>query len=232
MNQYIIEQLKIDKITLNNNINSIYHKMNKHVVVLRGSFNPITKMHIECLNLAKQEILKKDKNAIIKGVIMPVNDFYKKKDLISIVHRLELCKIAIRNIEWINVDDIEQSKDYHMKTIEMLNYMHEKYKCNVKLVFGSDILPLITKNNNVNYTELDTIINNFGVIVINRDEQYIDVYNKLSESTKQNILLINQKTDIPISSTIVREKIKSLQEIDYYADPNIYEYINKHNLYR
>ena len=66
-----------------------------------GCFNPPTNIHIELAN----NLVKTKK--LDKVIFVPVNDSYIKNVLISAEHRLNMIKLAIKNNNNLEVDDIE-----------------------------------------------------------------------------------------------------------------------------
>ncbi|XP_034027437.1 nicotinamide/nicotinic acid mononucleotide adenylyltransferase 1-like [Thalassophryne amazonica] len=101
--------------------------MKKRAVVLLacGSFNPITNMHLRMFELARDHLEDTGLYRIVKGVISPVNDAYKKKGLIEASHRVEMARLATENSEWITVDPWESLQFEWMETAAVMRY-HSK----------------------------------------------------------------------------------------------------------
>ncbi|XP_019495339.1 PREDICTED: nicotinamide/nicotinic acid mononucleotide adenylyltransferase 1 [Hipposideros armiger] len=106
------------------------------VLLACGSFNPITNMHLRLFELAKDYMNGTGKYRVIKGIISPVCDAYKKKGLISAHHRIIMAELATKNSEWVEVDTWESlQKDwvetakvlrYHQKKLEASSYYHQQ----------------------------------------------------------------------------------------------------------
>lgn len=62
------------------------------------------------------------KYKVIKGIISPVGDAYKKKGLISANHRVAMAKLATKNSDWVEVDDWESSQSEWLETLKVLRY--------------------------------------------------------------------------------------------------------------
>uniref|UniRef100_A0A2I3GUW7 Nicotinamide nucleotide adenylyltransferase 1 n=1 Tax=Nomascus leucogenys TaxID=61853 RepID=A0A2I3GUW7_NOMLE len=58
------------------------------VLLACGSFNPITNMHLRLFELAKDYMNGTGRYTVVKGIISPVGDAYKKKGLIPAYHRV------------------------------------------------------------------------------------------------------------------------------------------------
>ncbi|NWR29701.1 NMNA1 adenylyltransferase, partial [Tachuris rubrigastra] len=96
------------------------------VLLACGSFNPITNMHLRLFELAKDYLHETGKYKVIKGIISPVGDAYKKKGLISANHRVTMAKLATKNSDWVEVDDWESSQSEWLETLKVLRYHHQK----------------------------------------------------------------------------------------------------------
>ncbi|KFP82160.1 Nicotinamide mononucleotide adenylyltransferase 1, partial [Acanthisitta chloris] len=96
------------------------------VLLACGSFNPITNMHLRLFELAKDYLHETGKYKVIKGIISPVGDAYKKKGLISANHRVTMAKLATKDSDWVEVDDWESSQSEWQETLKVLRYHHQK----------------------------------------------------------------------------------------------------------
>ncbi|KAM3396390.1 putative protein isoform X1 [Capsicum galapagoense] len=76
------------------------------VLVSTGSFNPPTYMHLRCFELAR-DALTSEGFCVIGGYMLPVNDAYKKKSLISAEHRVAMCQLACKSSELVMKDPWE-----------------------------------------------------------------------------------------------------------------------------
>lgn len=177
-----------------------------------GSFNPPTKFHIE---ISKYLIKNK---YLDKVVYVPINK--NKKDLISGYHRLNMLNLAInntKNIEIYNKFITDNNFNYYM-----LNILNN----NIYFIIGSDILNIINT-----FIDYEKILNKHYFIVINR-KPYNDleiIKNKYLKY-QDKFILINKKFDI--SSTMIRNNIKSLTEIESLTDKKVIDYIRKNHLYQ
>ncbi|NXM07184.1 NMNA1 adenylyltransferase, partial [Tyrannus savana] len=97
------------------------------VLLACGSFNPITNMHLRLFEVAKDYFHETGKYKVIKGIISPVGDAYKKKGLISANHRVTMAKLATKNLDWVEVDDWESSQSEWLETLKVLRYHHQKF---------------------------------------------------------------------------------------------------------
>ncbi|KAM6240881.1 nicotinamide/nicotinic acid mononucleotide adenylyltransferase 1 isoform 1-T2 [Porphyrio hochstetteri] len=101
-------------------------KKTEVVLLACGSFNPITNVHLRLFELAKDYLHETGKYKVIKGIISPVGDAYKKKGLISANHRVTMAKLATKTSDWVEVDEWESSQSEWLETLKVLRYHHQK----------------------------------------------------------------------------------------------------------
>ncbi|XP_054905517.1 nicotinamide/nicotinic acid mononucleotide adenylyltransferase 1 isoform X3 [Poeciliopsis prolifica] len=92
----------------------------KVVLLACGSFNPITNMHLRMFELARDHLEDTGQYSVIKGIISPVGDAYKKKGLIEASHRVEMARLATESSEWITVDSWESQQSDWVETAEVI----------------------------------------------------------------------------------------------------------------
>uniref|UniRef100_A0A673IEK2 Cytidyltransferase-like domain-containing protein n=1 Tax=Sinocyclocheilus rhinocerous TaxID=307959 RepID=A0A673IEK2_9TELE len=80
----------------------------KVVLLACGSFNPITNMHLRMFELARDHLEDTGRYIVVKGIISPVGDSYKKK--------------ATENSDWITVDDWESQQLEWVETAKVVRW--------------------------------------------------------------------------------------------------------------
>lgn len=187
--------------------------------IFGGSFNPPHNMH---LNIALKLI---ENNYLDKVIYVPAGTKYKyKNNLLPDIDRYNMIKAMIKDYPNIDVSDYEL-KDNVVYTYETLKYFHELYKNDeIYFVCGADNLDYIDKWKNSDY-----ILNNYKIILIGRNgfnnKELLDRYNKYN--------VVNTDIEsIPISSTLIRDKIKNNEDVSMYMNSNVIKYIQDHNLYK
>lgn len=93
------------------------------ILVATGSFNPPTFMHLRMFELARDALNSKG-YCVIGGYMSPVNDAYKKKNLISADHRIQLCHLACKSSEFVMVDPWEANQNTYQRTLTVLSRVH------------------------------------------------------------------------------------------------------------
>uniref|UniRef100_A0A3B5A0D8 Nicotinamide-nucleotide adenylyltransferase n=1 Tax=Stegastes partitus TaxID=144197 RepID=A0A3B5A0D8_9TELE len=98
----------------------------KVVLLACGSFNPITNMHLRMFELARDHLEETGQYRVVKGIISPVCDGYKKKGLIEACHRLEMAKLAVEDSGWITVDSWEGMQPEWLETAKVVRHHYEE----------------------------------------------------------------------------------------------------------
>ncbi|KAK2851273.1 hypothetical protein Q5P01_007549 [Channa striata] len=98
----------------------------KVVLLACGSFNPITNMHLRMFELARDYLEDTGKYRVVKGIISPVGDAYKKKGLIEACHRLEMARLATDSSDWITVDSWETLQSNWVETARVARHYYEE----------------------------------------------------------------------------------------------------------
>lgn len=163
-----------------------------------GCFNPPTNIHIKIAN----NLIKTKK--LDKVIFVPVNDSYIKSGLISAEHRLNMIKLAIKDNNKLEVDDIETKENKKLFAVDAFELINQKYSKNYEVYFimGSD---------------------NFEKMSKWKD------YNKIKD---QKYIVIKRGKNV-ISSTKIREMIaKNDSEAQKYLSREVYKYIEQNKLYK
>ncbi|KAM4023264.1 nicotinamide/nicotinic acid mononucleotide adenylyltransferase 2 isoform 3-T4 [Anomaloglossus baeobatrachus] len=124
-----------------------------HVILLAcGSFNPVTKGHIQMFERARDYLHKTGRFIVIGGIISPVHDSYGKQGLVSSRHRLNMCQLAVQNSDWIRVDPWECYQDTWQTTCSVLEHHRDLMKrvtgCILSNVNTPSVTPVINQTLN------------------------------------------------------------------------------------
>lgn len=190
-----------------------------------GSFNPVTKAHIELA----QEIV--DKYGLDKVIFVPMGDNYNKKELISEQHRYNMLKIATCKYDKLEVSDIELNQNKNLSTLEAFCTIEEKYPDVEKYyIMGVDNVYKMLLSN-----DLKTLVENYKYIVIQRNLincKELIKENEILMKNKEHFIIMENERHKGISSTNVREDFKKDNSVANVLDEKVIEYIKKNRLYR
>lgn len=96
------------------------------VLLACGSFNPITNMHLRMFELARDHLEDSGQYRVVRGIISPVGDAYKKKGLIEACHRVEMARLATHTSDWIRVDAWESLQIEWIETVKVVRHHFEE----------------------------------------------------------------------------------------------------------
>ena len=165
-----------------------------------GCFNPPTNIHINLAN----NLIKEGK--LDKVVFVPVNDYYKKEDLIEANHRYNMLKLATKDYDNLDVDDIEIKENRKLFAVDAFELI-----CNTKLTNKKEIF-FIMGSDNFNkmssWKDYEKIKDKYRYIVIERDG------NEVSSTQTRDIIRNNN------------------EEAKKYLDDEVYKYIIENDLYK
>lgn len=211
------------------------------VLISCGAYNPITNMHLRMFEISKDYIRRKFPTIQkISGMISPVADAYGKKGLKSAVHRLKMCNLAIENSSWIGVTSWESEQSKWTPSAEVLHHMREHLNkgnqdTRLMLVCGADLLESFVTPNLWLDEDIQTIIREFGLIVIDRinyNPSKLVYENDLLHSLQSNIHILTDWINNDVSSTKVRRALGRNNSVKYLVPDAVLNYIQEHGLYK
>ncbi|MCL2382707.1 MAG: nicotinate-nicotinamide nucleotide adenylyltransferase [Oscillospiraceae bacterium] len=171
--------------------------MKERIGFFGGCFNPPSKIHIK---LATDLLLE---NRVDKIIFVPVGDFYKKDDLAEAKHRYNMLKLAVQDIENIEVDDIGIDANKKLYAADTFKLIEEKYKDSDRyFIMGSD-----NHEKMPNWKDYENIVNKYKYIVLTRNKD-------------------------ELSSTQIRKMIRLDIHPSKVLHEDVYLYIKENRLYR
>lgn len=198
----------------------------KQIVIFGGCFNPPLNSHF---SLAEQII--NEYSNIEKIVFVPVNSQYQKADLISNEHRYKMLKIVCDKNVKLEVSRIEIDSYRPLYTIETLREFEKRYsEYEIAFIIGSDNLKELHT-----WKRAEELTRDFKIYVLERDKDEMATIIESNEFLKQNKQsFIKAKDNITsnLSSTFVRNKIKSGKSVRYLTPDEVVTYIEENNLYK
>ena len=190
----------------------------KTVGIYGGTFDPIHTGHLITAQ-SVCEIRKLDKIIFIPSFISP-----HKTDRISSSprHRINMLKLAIKDIPYFEYSDIEVKKKEISYTINTIIALKSAYK-NIELIIGYD--NLITFDT---WKEPNKILELVKLVVLRRKVR--------EENFQQNKYfkkaIFIETPLIEIFGTDIRERVKTNRSINFLVPQKVLAYIYKHNLYK
>ncbi|MBP5427212.1 MAG: nicotinate-nucleotide adenylyltransferase [Clostridiales bacterium] len=196
------------------------------ILLLGGTFDPPHFGHIKIA----QEVSKK---LGIKNILMiPSGNPPHKvgRYVASVDDRVSMLKLAIKNKKNFKISLIEVGRKGYTYTIDTLNELHKKYKCNFYYLIGADVVVQLLSWKK--YEELFAICK---FVVVMRDgytkERIEKEVEELSRLYKFDAIVVDVDY-INISSTEIRSLVRDGKSVDGLIPKKVEEYIRDNNLYR
>lgn len=189
-----------------------------------GSFNPV---HLEHINIAKSAIkeLNLDRLIIMPTFIPP----HKDTVLASPEDRLNMLKLAFKWEDKIQVSDYEINKKGTSYTYSTVEYLKNKYDCQIYFIMGEDLIATFDSWKNP-----DKIVKNAEIVALSRDNYTVD-FDKVQKDFinrygKKFIKLSYQGKGY--SSTRIRVFSALGLPLDDLTKKEVANYIEENNLYK
>ncbi|MHB8579590.1 MAG: nicotinate-nucleotide adenylyltransferase [Ignavibacteriaceae bacterium] len=188
------------------------------VGIFGGTFDPIHTGHLITAQ-AVRELRGLDKIIFIPNFISP-----HKTEIptLSPKHRLAMVKLAIKNIPYFDISDLEINAATISYTIDTLKVLIEKYN-KIELIIGHDNILKFSS-----WKEPDEILKLAKIIVLNRklSQEPID-----KDRFYNSALFVDTPT-IEISSSEIRERVSINLPVNFLVPDEVQKYIYHFNLYR
>lgn len=180
-----------------------------------GCFNPPINTHV---NLANNLI---EANIVDKVIFVPVGDYYQKQNLVTSIHRYNMLKLACSNYKNLEVENIASTHKEKLFAKDTFKLLYEKYHNNtdIYLIMGSDNFEKMPK-----WKNYGDIIKKYKFIVLERLKHE-------TTSNLENVLYFKNKQIEDISSTAIRNKLKSKEDVSNWINKDVLKYIHENKLY-
>jgi nicotinate-nucleotide adenylyltransferase len=165
---------------------------------------------------------------IDKVLIVPLLDAPHKKNIQALpVHRLEMCQIALKEYDDVEVEDAiinENITGYDLNLVRILQ--NKNPNACLHYILGSDVYLNILQ-----WREIEDLSNMVQFIVFIRDEKHLEQVKEISNQLTTKTTIIKLEKD-NISSSKIRHCLKNNKPTKNSINQSILEYINKHSLYK
>ena len=186
--------------------------------MLGGSFNPI---HTGHLILAQEcwHRLKLDKVIFIPSYIQPLKTH---EEPVSPADRLNMARLAVHGDARFEVCTHELDKGGVSYSIDTIKHLREKYGPKAELYFltGSDSAEAMSM-----WKDIDEILRLTRFVIVARPGWG-------AQGDYESRVTRLEMPAIEISSTMIRERVKDRQPIDYLVPRSVAEFIRDKGLYR
>jgi len=188
-----------------------------HIGLYFGSFNPI---HIGHLIIADQVVAHTEIDKIW-FVVSPHNPLKDAQSLLNEYDRLYLVNLAIQDNPKFRASNVEFHLPKPSYTVDTLAYLTEKFPLEkFYVIIGSDSFQNIHRWKNYEH-----LLEHYSFVVYRRPGSDI------GETHGADVKIL----DLPmlqISSTYIREQVRTYKSIRYLVPDNVQQYIETNNYYR
>tara|TARA_B100000524_G_scaffold254643_1_gene137723 strand:+ start:20 stop:646 length:627 start_codon:yes stop_codon:yes gene_type:complete len=207
--------------------------MIKRLGIFGGAFDPVHKGHTQSLKFIS-DLKIFDEIQVIPNYASP----HDKDIQTDEKHRLKMLEVALKELEDINLNDIELKNKTKSYTYETLKYLKSIYpERHLSLIIGLDSLYSFTT-----WKNWENILSLCSLLVLERKLNNRLGINKELESkisadyddffSGHGKILILKNHLINISSTEVRMKIKNNENLTGLVDDQVLKYISNKSLYK
>ncbi len=190
--------------------------------VYQGTFNPIHKIHLELAKYARKHY-GFDNVLFIPAYIPP----HKSLNKTLAKHRFNMVKLAISGYDYLKISDIEYKTEGNSYTYNTIRQLYNNYDIDGRINFliGTDAFSQIET-----WYRADDLKELVHFIVFKRTNSFNSTdFDYLKE--KGYSFEFSDMDFIDISSTKLRNNIKSGKQIEDMELPIVKEYIEKNGLY-
>ena len=207
--------------------------MIKRLGIFGGAFDPVHKGHTQSLKFIS-DLKIFDEIQVIPNYASP----HDKDIQTDEKHRLKMLEVALKELEDINLNDIELKNKTKSYTYETLKYLKSIYpERHLSLIIGLDSLYSFTT-----WKNWENILSLCSLLVLERKLNNRLGINKELESkistdyddffSGHGKILILKNDLINVSSTEVRMKIKNNENLTDLVDDQVLKYISNKSLYK
>jgi nicotinate-nucleotide adenylyltransferase len=194
--------------------------------IMGGTFDPIHIGHLITAETVRAEY------GLDKIIFIPAGSPPHKKDfkIAPAGHRYAMTVIATKSNRSFSVSSLEQERDglsYTVDTVQSLLLDYEN-RADFYFIVGADMLKDLT-----DWKDIEHLLTLCRFVVVARPGSTDQINELIKNFSIGNFSPIEYLAapEIEISSTDIRERIKTGRSVKYIVPESVEEYIKKHNLY-
>ncbi len=186
--------------------------------IFGGTFNPIHVGHAIIANYVIRHC-GLDKLWLM---VSPLNPFKVEQGEVNDVHRLRMAQLVSRRLENVETSGFEFSLPRPSYTVDTMNALSKKFPDDeFYLIIGADNWEAFDR-----WAGHDELLAKYHVMVYPREGYKIEI----PEQYKAHVQVIDAPV-VEVSSTVIRQEIKDMQNMSYYLPDDVYRYILENKLY-
>jgi nicotinate (nicotinamide) nucleotide adenylyltransferase len=91
------------------------------VILVTGSFSPVTYMHLQLLERARDAAIARG-FSVLHGLLSPAHDSYDKSGLLAASHRVAMAKLALESSPWASASHWEVKQNSYSPTYKVAEW--------------------------------------------------------------------------------------------------------------
>lgn len=199
----------------------------RKIGIFGGTFNPFHNGHRKCIEEIDKSLCF-DEILVIPNKLPPHKQTEKLADDID---RLNMCRLGTSDIKKVKVSDIEISKggkSYSINTIKELTKLYPQDTCRLYFIMGSDML--LSFKNWYKYKEILSLC---SLVCISRADDDTKKLDDCADDLKAEggSVTVVKTEPLEISSTQIREMIKSKKDLSCFLNDLVVKYISENDIY-
>lgn len=187
----------------------------KQIGIMGGNFNPVHNAHLVVADQVRQQLCL-DQVLLMPEFQPPHID---KKETIDEQHRLKMLELAIEGIDGLSIEPIEIERKGISYTYDTMKLLIEKNPdVDYYFIIGADMVEYLPK-----WHRIDELVKMVQFVGVQRP--------KYKAGTSYPVIWV----DLPlmdISSSMIRQFIKSNRQPNYLLPKEVLDYIRKEGLYK
>lgn len=201
----------------------------ERVAICGGTFDPFHRGHLEPI-LQVRSALGWERLIYLPARVQP---FKTAIPVSSSFHRLAMAVLATQDMDDIEVSLIELEREGISFTVDTLETLRlEQPSKSFDWIIGDDNLLQLSE-----WKSIDRIFQLANFVVVSRGKgivpaQLRDRVRDIHDRTSSGSIYLVANDLVPISSTDIRNRVRSGQTISHLVDARVERYIHKHRLYR
>lgn len=202
-------------------------KKAERIGLLGGSFNPIHHGHLLLAKAAYEQ------EKLDQVLLIPCGMPYKKKlsGIAPAKERLHMTRLAAEAYPWLSASDMEVSRSGNTYTCDTLRLLRrEQPDSSFFFIMGADCLFSIEEWKNP-----QEIFKNCTLLASVRDVLDIDMLRQKQNELEKRygaVIKLLSFPQLPISSTLIRSRIREERSIRYLVPDAVRQYIEENHIYR
>jgi len=188
-----------------------------------GSFNPIHHGHLICARAAA-EFGGYDRVVLIPNRQPPHKP--NPANLADPRDRAEMCRLAVASEPLFEVDEIELNRPGPSYTIDTARELTKRWGTQVSWLIGADMLEIFPI-----WHKAQTLIQEVDFVIMARPGWQFD-FSELPVDFRGLEKNVVPTPLVDISSTDIRERVKSGRSIEFLTPESVSRYLNDQKLYR